>query len=60
MNLPLWLYFVGTVLIIAITPGLSVLLATANTMNHGVKKLLELYWANLGLFPIQLRKVTIG
>ena len=35
MELTLWLSFLGTVFILAITPGPSVLLATANSMKYG-------------------------
>ena len=38
MNMSLWISFVGTVLIIGVTPGPSVLLASANSMSHGTKK----------------------
>lgn len=35
MDLSIWLSFVGTVLILAFTPGPSTLLATANSMKYG-------------------------
>lgn len=38
MDLTLWISYVGTVLILTLTPGPSVLLATANSMKYGVKK----------------------
>ncbi|MCB0628247.1 MAG: LysE family transporter [Saprospiraceae bacterium] len=38
MELSVWLSFVGTVLILALTPGPSVLLATANSMKYGANK----------------------
>ena len=38
MNLLLYYSFVATVLILVITPGPSVLLATANSMKYGVRK----------------------
>ncbi|HHC80720.1 MAG TPA: LysE family translocator [Flavobacteriia bacterium] len=38
MDLTLWISFIGTVLILALTPGPSVLLATANSMKYGAKK----------------------
>ena len=38
MEFPLWLSFVGTVVILAFTPGPSVLLATANSMKYGAGK----------------------
>jgi threonine/homoserine/homoserine lactone efflux protein len=40
MEMTLWLSFVGTVLILVITPGPSVLLATANSMKYGKIKTL--------------------
>lgn len=38
MSLTLWVSFVGTVAILAFTPGPSVLLVTAVSMNQGLKK----------------------
>ena len=38
MDLALWFSFVGTVLILTLTPGPSVLLATANSMKYGANK----------------------
>ncbi|WP_411031284.1 LysE family translocator [Spongiimicrobium sp. 3-5] len=38
MEFTIWISFVGAALILAFTPGPSVLLATANSMNYGVKK----------------------
>ncbi|NAS12230.1 LysE family translocator [Poritiphilus flavus] len=38
MEITVWLSFVGTVIILAITPGPSVLLATANSMKYGKGK----------------------
>ncbi|KAB7530244.1 LysE family translocator [Flagellimonas olearia] len=38
MDINLWISFVGAVLILTLTPGPSVLLATANSMKYGVKK----------------------
>lgn len=38
MEWTIWLSFVGTVIILAITPGPSVLLATANSMKYGKGK----------------------
>ena len=38
MEITLWISFVGTVSLLALTPGPSVLLATANSMKYGPKK----------------------
>ncbi len=38
MDLTVWISFVGTVLILTLTPGPSVLLATANSMKYGSRK----------------------
>ena len=38
MDFSLWLSFIGTVSILAFTPGPSVLLATANSMKYGSRK----------------------
>ena len=38
MDLTLWISFVGTVLILTLTPGPSVLLVIANSMKYGEKK----------------------
>lgn len=67
MELTIWLSFVGTVLILVITPGPSVLLATANSMKYGVGKttgtilgdlsanLCQIILASLGLASIVVR-----
>lgn len=64
MDWALWISFVGTVVIMALTPGPSVLLATANSMKYGTKKttgtilgdltanLLQMILASLGLASI--------
>jgi threonine/homoserine/homoserine lactone efflux protein len=38
MDFTLWISFIGTVLILTLTPGPSVLLVTANSMKFGKKK----------------------
>lgn len=38
MNIAIWLSFVGTVTLLVVTPGPSVLLATANSMKYGRHK----------------------
>ena len=53
MNSTLYLSFIGTVFIICITPGPSVLLATANSMNHGSKKAIGTILGDLSANTIQ-------
>ena len=60
MNLTLWFSFIGTVLIIAFTPGPSVLLATANSMNHGVKKTIGTILGDLSANFLQIILSSLG
>ena len=60
MELTLWLSFVGTVLIIAFTPGPSVLLAAANSMNHGSKKAVGTIFGDLTANLIQMILSSLG
>lgn len=60
MDLTLWLSFVGTVLIIAFTPGPSVLLAAANSMNHGAKKSVGTILGDLSANTIQMILSSLG
>ncbi|MGK0365180.1 MAG: homoserine/homoserine lactone efflux protein [Saprospiraceae bacterium] len=60
MELILWLSFVGTVLIIAFTPGPSVLLAAANSMNHGPKKAIGTIFGDLTANLIQMILSSLG
>ncbi len=60
MNLTLWISFVGTVLIIGITPGPSVLLATANSMNYGVKNTVGTILGDLSANAIQIILSSLG
>jgi homoserine/homoserine lactone efflux protein len=60
MELPLWLFFVGTVFILAITPGPSVLLATANSMKHGKGKTLGTIAGDLTANLCQIILASIG
>ena len=60
MNLTLFLSFIGTVLIIAFTPGPSVLLATANSMNHGVKKTIGTILGDLSANLLQIILSSLG
>ncbi len=71
MEITIWLSFVGTVAILGITPGPSVLLVAANSMNHGVKKasgtilgdlsanLCQIVLASLGLASIVIASGTL-
>lgn len=54
MNLTLWISFIGTVLIIGVTPGPSVLLATANGMNYGSKKTIGTILGDLSANTLQI------
>lgn len=60
MDLTIWLSYVGTVLIIGITPGPSVLLATANSMNHGVKKTIGTILGDLSANTLQIILSSLG
>jgi len=60
MELTTWISFVGTVLIIGITPGPSVLLATANSMNHGVKKTTGTILGDLSANTLQIILSSLG
>ncbi|MDT7831902.1 LysE family translocator [Flavobacteriaceae bacterium S356] len=60
MSLELWLSFVGTVLIIGITPGPSVLLATANSMSYGSKKTVGTILGDLTANSLQIILSSLG
>ena len=60
MNSTLWLSFLGTVLIICITPGPSVLLATANSMNHGSRKAIGTILGDLSANTLQITLSALG
>lgn len=60
MSLAIWLSFVGTVLIIGITPGPSVLLATANSMNHGARKTVGTILGDLSANTLQIILSSLG
>jgi threonine/homoserine/homoserine lactone efflux protein len=60
MNPTLWLSFLGTVLIICVTPGPSVLLATANSMNHGSKKAIGTILGDLSANTLQITLSSLG
>ncbi len=60
MTLTTWLSFVGTVLILAITPGPSVLLATANSMKYGKGKTIGTILGDLSANLCQIILASIG
>ncbi|PKV52712.1 threonine/homoserine/homoserine lactone efflux protein [Aquimarina sp. MAR_2010_214] len=60
MNLTLWISFIGTVFIIAVTPGPSVLLASANSMNYGTKKTVGTIFGDLSANAIQILLSSLG
>ena len=60
MNWTLWISFVGTVLLIGITPGPSVLLATANSMNYGSKKTIGTILGDLSANTLQILLSALG
>lgn len=60
MTLELWLSFVGTVLIIGITPGPSVLLATANSMSYGTQKTVGTILGDLTANSLQIILSSLG
>jgi len=60
MDLTLWLSFVGTVLILALTPGPSVLLATANSMKYGASKTIGTILGDLSANLLQIILASAG
>lgn len=60
MNLTLWISFIGTVILIGITPGPSVLLAAANSMNHGAKKTVGTILGDLCANTLQIMLSAFG
>lgn len=60
MDFTLWLSFVGTVLILVITPGPSVLLATANSMKHGTQKNMGTILGDLSANVCQIILASLG
>ena len=60
MELTLWLSFVGTVIILAMTPGPSVLLATANSMKYGTQKTIGTILGDLSANLCQIILASIG
>lgn len=60
MDFTVWLSFGGTVLIIAFTPGPSVLLATANSMNYGANKAIGTILGDLSANTLQILLSAVG
>lgn len=60
MDLTLWLSFVGTVLILVVTPGPSVLLVTANSMKYGAKKATGTILGDLSANLLQIILASAG
>ncbi len=60
MNTTLWISFIGTVLIIGVTPGPSVLLASANSMSHGAQKATGTILGDLSANAIQIVLSSLG
>ena len=60
MEFSAWLSFVGTVIILAITPGPSVLLATANSMKYGKGKTLGTIAGDLTANLFQIILASLG
>ena len=60
MDLTLWISFIGTVLILVITPGPSVLLATANSMKYGAKKTTGTILGDLSANLLQIILASAG
>ena len=60
MDTTIWLSFVGTVLILAFTPGPSVLLATANSMKYGRGKVLGTIAGDLTANLCQIFLASLG
>ena len=60
MDLSLLLSFIGTVIILAITPGPSVLLATANSMKYGKRKTLGTILGDLSANLCQIILASFG
>ena len=56
----LWISFIGTVLILVITPGPSVLLATANSIKYGAKKTTGTILGDLSANLLQISLALTG
>jgi len=60
MDFTLWISFVGTVFILVVTPGPSVLLATANSMKYGAKKTTGTILGDLSANLLQIILASAG
>lgn len=60
MDLTLWISFIGTVLILVLTPGPSVLLATANSMKYGTRKTIGTILGDLSANLLQIILASAG
>ena len=60
MDLTLWISFIGTVLILVVTPGPSVLLVTANSMKYGTKKTIGTILGDLSANLLQIILASAG
>ncbi len=60
MDFTLWISFVGTVLVLTLTPGPSVLLVTANSMKYGAKKTTETILGDLSANLVQIILASAG
>ncbi len=60
MNLTIWISYVGTVLILTLTPGPSILLATSNSMKYGAKKTTGTILGDLSANLLQIILASTG
>ncbi len=60
MNTTLWVSFIGTVLVIGVTPGPSVLLSAANSMSYGSRKTMGTILGDLSANSIQIILSSLG
>ncbi len=60
MDFTLWVSFIGTVLILTLTPGPSVLLITANSMKYGKKKTTGTILGDLSANLVQIILASAG
>lgn len=60
MEFTIWLSYFSTVLILVITPGPSVLLASANSMNYGANKAIGTILGDLSANTCQIFLASIG
>lgn len=60
MDVTLWISFIGTALILTLTPGPSVLLATANSMKYGANKTIGTILGDLSANLMQMILASAG